>query len=107
MWGDHPSKTGQSFTIDLSVWHDADSSGIIDEGEVSLMTCAMAFRRVGVWSFTGLGPLTGGDKYFVQEEAVAGWTETYGKNGYIIAPSSGARSEERRVGKEWRSRWAA
>src|SRR6267142_4015750 len=43
----------------------------------------------GAYSFTGLGPLTDGGSYFVQEALPSGDTETYGAAGYTVAATSG------------------
>ncbi|MBZ9990782.1 hypothetical protein LB572_27115, partial [Mesorhizobium sp. BH1-1-5] len=43
----------------------------------------------GSYSFTGLGPLTGGQSYVVQEVLPNGYVETLGKDGYTVAATSG------------------
>ncbi|MGX8008044.1 beta strand repeat-containing protein [Mesorhizobium sp. ORM8.1] len=43
----------------------------------------------GSYSFNDLGPLTGGQSYFVQEVLPNGYVETLGKAGYTVAATSG------------------
>src|SRR5207237_183355 len=46
----------------------------------------------GAWSFTGLGPLAAGAKYYVAEVGETGWTQTFGTAGDVITPTSGTDS---------------
>ena len=43
----------------------------------------------GTYSFAGLGPLTDGGSYFVQEALPSGDTETFGAAGHTVAATSG------------------
>src|SRR5262245_3786243 len=95
--GDHdvsedPAMTGTQLTINLYVWADGNGGaldGIVQEAELTLLDTTETSAVDGTWSFSDLGPLGAGDKYFVREEGEAGWTQTYGNDGYVVAATSG------------------
>src|SRR5258706_451737 len=85
--GDTAGTPGTSFTINLYDWHDTVlNPGVVDATELTILASTTTDATTGAWSFTSLGPLTNGDKYYVKEVAVAGWTQTYGTAGDIITP---------------------
>src|SRR5260221_3982838 len=100
--GDTAGTPGTSFTINLHDWHDTVlNRAVVDATELTILASTTTDATTGAWSFTSLGPLTNGDKYYVKEVAVAGWTQTYGTAGDIITPTSGTdQSGDSRVGKE-------
>src|SRR5258707_3492121 len=113
-----------AFTINLYSFTDANSNGVHDASEaLTSVGTTETDASTGAWSFTGLGPLTGSQKSFVAKSAERDWTHAFGPAGDVITPTSGTdsttnnfanfknftisgRSEERRVGKEGRSRWS-
>src|SRR5258708_5361653 len=84
---------GQAFTINLYSFTDANSNGVHDASEaLTTVGTTETDASTGAWSFTGLGPLTGGQKYFVSEAGESGWTQTFGTAGDVITPTSGTNS---------------
>src|SRR5262249_53246485 len=82
---------GQTFTINLYDWHDTGDN-VVQAGELTLLDTTETDETTGAWSFTDLGPLASGDKYYVKEVGETGWTQTFGKDGYVITPTSGTDS---------------
>src|SRR5258707_5823798 len=77
----------------LPIFTDANSNGVHDASEaLTTVGTTETDASTGAWSFTGLGPLTGGQKYFVSEAGESGWTQTFGTAGDVITPTSGTNS---------------
>src|SRR5258706_5770 len=85
--GDTAGTPGTSFTIRF---YDCPATvlnpAVVVATELTILASTTTDATTGAWSFTSLGPLTNGDKYYVKEVAVAGWTQTYGTAGDIITP---------------------
>src|SRR5258707_12063234 len=78
-----------AFTINLYSFTDANSNGVHDASEaLTSVGTTETDASTGAWSFTGLGPLTGGQKYFVSEAGESGWTQTFGIGSAVISPTS-------------------
>src|SRR5262249_62015903 len=65
---------------------------IVQAGELTLPDTTETDETTGAWSFTDLGPLASGDKYYAKHVRSTGWTQTFGKDGYVITPTSGTDS---------------
>src|SRR5258705_13866455 len=87
----------------VTIFIDKDGNSSLSAGDLSTVTASD-----GSWSFTGLDATVAGKK--ILEIIPGGYIETVGTAGYTITGTSGTnqtgRSEERRVGKEGRSRWS-
>ncbi|MBR0659909.1 hypothetical protein, partial [Neoroseomonas oryzicola] len=88
--GDSPGTPGQTFTINLYTFTDADDDGVRDAGEaLTFVSTTETDATTGAWAFGNLGPLAGLQKYYVAEAGETGWTQTVGTDGYVTDPTSG------------------
>lgn len=88
--GDPAGTPGQTFTINLYKWTDADFDNEVDETELSaVIDTTETDANTGAYAFDDLGPLAAGEQYFVREAGEGGWTQTFGTAGYSTVATSG------------------
>ncbi len=81
---------------DDTTTHNADDTplggitiNLYASGDLSHALASTVTAVDGSYHFDNLGPLSGGQTYFVQEVLPNGYVETLGKDGYIVAATSG------------------
>jgi hypothetical protein len=85
-------KSTTAFTINLYSWGDVNDDGQVQNIELSTTPLQTTQTVNGDFSFTGLGFLGEGFKYYVQEVVPSGWTQTVGNSGYVVDPTTGANA---------------
>jgi hypothetical protein len=85
-------KSATAFTINLYSWGDFNGDGQVQNTELSTSPLQTTQTVNGDFSFTGLGFLGEGFKYYVQEVVPSGWTQTVGNSGYVVDPTTGANA---------------